>query len=581
MPRLARIIRALVRPRSVSPRLVRLLPFLAWRERITVATLTADAQAGLVGALVVLPQGVAYATLAGLPPQHGLYCAMVPVIVAALWGSSWHLISGPTNALSLVVFATVAPLAAPGSADYLTLVLTLCLLVGAIQLAMGVARLGALVDFISHTVVVGFTAGAALLIVASQLHNFFGVAIPPGAGFFGSVRKLATSLDASDPWIAATGAFTIAARAGVAQVPTVGTLGADLPPLSLPSFDPDVWARLAPAALALTVLGLTEAVSIARALALQTGQRIDGSQEFVGQGLSNLAGAFFSAYPSSGSFNRSGVNLQAGARTPLAAVASALLLVLIVLIVAPLARHLPLAVMAALLFVVAFGLVDLGEMRRIVRTSRSEAIVLAVTFVATLATPLEFAILFGVFASLLVYLNRTTHPHLTPVLPDPRSPLRRFVPVAPGAPRCPLLEVLRVDGSLFFGAVEHVRDEIEAARRSRPGVRHLLLVGSGVNFIDVAGCELLVREAAASRDAGVTLYAANLKPEVREALERGGFLDAFGRDRVFDTKDEAIRSIYARCDPAICAACTARVFVECASAAERHAAAAATSGVSG
>ena len=610
MPRLARIIRALVRPRSVSPRLVRLLPFLAWRERITVATLTADAQAGLVGALVVLPQGVAYATLAGLPPQHGLYCAMVPVIVAALWGSSWHLISGPTNALSLVVFATVAPLAAPGSADYITLVLTLCLLVGAIQLAMGVARLGALVDFISHTVVVGFTAGAALLIVASQLHNFFGVAIPPGAGFFGSVRKLATSLDASDPWIAATGAFTIAAalgarrlaprippmivamiagsvfawllaRAGVAQVPTVGTLGADLPPLSLPSFDPDVWARLAPAALALTVLGLTEAVSIARALALQTGQRIDGSQEFVGQGLSNLAGAFFSAYPSSGSFNRSGVNLQAGARTPLAAVASALLLVLIVLIVAPLARHLPLAVMAALLFVVAFGLVDLGEMRRIVRTSRSEAIVLAVTFVATLATPLEFAILFGVFASLLVYLNRTTHPRLTPVLPDPRSPLRRFVPVAPGAPRCPLLEVLRVDGSLFFGAVEHVRDEIEAARRSRPGVRHLLLVGSGVNFIDVAGCELLVREAAASRDAGVTLYAANLKPEVREALERGGFLDAFGRDRVFDTKDEAIRSIYARCDPAICAACTARVFVECASAAERHAAAAATSGVSG
>ena len=578
----------------MSPRLVSLFPFLAWRQQLDRATLAADAQAGVVGALVVLPQGVAFATLAGLPPQYGLYCAMVPAVVAALWGSSWHMISGPTNALSLVVFATVAPLALPGTADYVTLVLTLCLLVGLIQLAMGLARLGTLVDFISHTVVVGFTAGAALLIVASQLNHFFGVAIPAGSGFFGSLRRLAASLTAIDPWITATGALTLAvalvsrrwlprlpplvvamiagsvfawllARAGVAQVPTVGALRAELPPLSLPSFDPDVWARLAPAALALTVLGLTEAVSIARAMALKTGQRIDGSQEFVGQGLSNVAGAFFSAYPSSGSFNRSGVNLQAGARTPMAALVSAVALALIVLVVAPLARFLPLAVMAGLLFVVAFALINLAEMRRIVRTSRSEALVLGVTFVATLATPLEFAILFGVVASLLVYLNRTTHPRLTPVLPDPSSPLRRFVPVAPAAPRCPQLEVLRVDGSLFFGAAEHVRDEIEAARKARPGIRHLLLVGSGVNFIDVAGCELLVQEAAASREAGVLLYAANLKPQVREALERGGFLDAFGRDRVFDTKDEAIRAIYSRIDPAVCEACTARVFLECSS----------------
>ncbi|MEO8485900.1 MAG: SulP family inorganic anion transporter [Betaproteobacteria bacterium] len=577
----------------MSPRLVRFFPFLAWRRRVTRATLAADAQAGLVGALVVLPQGVAYATLAGMPPQYGLYCAMVPVIVAALWGSSRHLVSGPTNALSLVVFATVAPLAAPGGGDYVTLVLTLGLLVGAIQLAMGLARLGTLVDFISHTVIVGFTAGAALLIVAAQLHHFLGIAPPTGAGFFGSLRAVAASAGAIDPWITTTGLVTLVtalasrrmlprmppmivamvvgsafawllSRFGIADVPTVGTIAARLPPLSLPSFDPDVWARLAPAALALTVLGLTEAVSIARALALRTGQRIDGSQEFVGQGLSNIAGAFFSAYPSSGSFNRSGINLAAGAKTPLAAVASAVALALVVLVVAPLARFLPFAVMAALLFVVALGLIDVGEMRRIARTSRSESAVLAVTFVATLATPLEFAILFGVFASLLVYLNRTTHPRITPVLPDPASPLRRFVPVARDAVRCPQLEVLRVDGSLFFGAVEHVRDEIEAARLARPGVRHLLLVGSGINFIDVAGCELLVREAAASRDAGVTLYAANLKPEVREALLRGGFLDAFGRGRVFDTKGEAIAAIYERIDPAVCAACTARVFVECA-----------------
>lgn len=576
----------------MTSRLVRFFPFLAWRHRVTRATLASDAQAGVVGALVVLPQGVAYATLAGLPPQYGLYCAMVPAIVAALWGSSWHLVSGPTNALSLVVFATVAPFAAPGSADYVTLVLTLCLLVGAIQLAMGLARLGALVDFISHTVIVGFTAGAALLIVAAQLHNFFGVAIPVGSGFFASLRTLASSIARIDPWITATGVVTVVvaiasrrwlprippmivamvagsvfawvlARAGVAQVPTVGELGRDLPPLSLPSFDPDTWARLAPAALALTVLGLTEAVSIARAIALRTGQRIDGSREFVGQGLSNLAGAFFSAYPSSGSFNRSGVNLQAGAKTPLASVLAAVALALIVLVVAPLALYLPLAVMAALLFVVAFGLFDVAEIRRVVRTSRSETLVLVVTFVATLATPLEFAILFGVVASLLVYLNRTTHPRMTPVLPDAASPQRRFVPAPDAQRRCPQLEILRVDGSLFFGAVEHVRDEIEASRRERPGARHMLLVGAGVNFIDVAGCELLAHEARAARDAGGALHLTSLKASVHEALARAGSIDAIGRERIHDTKDGAIRAIYATLDVATCRACTIRAFSEC------------------
>ena len=189
---------------------------------------------------------------------------------------------------------------------------------------------------------------------------------------------------------------------------------------------------------------------------------------------------------------------------------------------------------------------------------------LAVTFFATLSTALEFAVLVGVVA----VAAGVPQPHDAPA-PDARAAGSTFA-AAPlragraGRTALPQLKVLRVDGSLFFGAVEHVRDEIEAARRARPGVRHLLLVGSGINFIDVAGCELLVHEAAVLRDAGVTLYACNLKPEVRGALERGGFLDVFGRDRVFDTKDEAIRSIYARIDPAACEACTVRVFVECA-----------------
>lgn len=584
--------RAAVCPLPVNSLVARLFPFLSWRHRVTAATLRADALAGVVGALVVLPQGVAYATLAGMPPQYGLYAAIVPAIVAALWGSSWHLVSGPTNALSLVVLATVAPLALPGSADYVLLVLTLTLLVGLMQLGMGLARLGALVNFISHTVIVGFTAGAAILIVAAQLPKFFGVASTGSASFFATVHAFARGLAGLDIAVTATGVVTLAValvsrrmlrrvpymvvamvagsvfayalrRLGLGTIPTVGALPSGIPQLSMPSFDPETWSRLVPAALALTVLGLTEAVSIARAIAQKSGQRIDGNQEFVGQGLSNIAGAFTSAYPSSGSFNRSGVNYEAGARTPVAAVSAALLLVIILIAVAPLAAYLPHAVMAALLFVVAWGLIDFAEIRRVAQTSRGDLVVLAVTFVATLTIALEVAIFVGMLASLLFYLNRTTHPSLTPVAPDPTTPQRRFVPEGDPARRCPQLDILRVDGSLFFGAVEHVRDEVEAARRARPQATRVLLVGSGINFIDVAGCECLAQTARYLRDSGAELHLCNLKPAVHGALERGGFVDAIGAGRIWPTKADAIRGIYPALDVATCRTCTARIFTEC------------------
>jgi SulP family sulfate permease len=574
----------------LSPLAHKFLPFLAWRSRVQRGSLKADATAGLIASLVVLPQGVAYATLAGLPPEFGLYCAMVPAIVAALWGSSWHQISGPTNALSLVVFAAVAPLAAPGSADYIQLVLTLCLLVGMAQLAMGFARLGNLVNFISHSVIVGFTTGAALLIIAAQLKHFFGVPMVASASFFTSLHRFAANLASLDLAVTVTGVVTLATalvwRRLVPRVPymivamlvgsvfgflltrltghalpVVGPLTSALPPLSLPSLDPDVWRTLAPAALALTVLGLTEAVSIARAIGAKAGQRIDGNQEFVGQGLSNVAGAFFSAYPSSGSFNRSGLNYEAGARTPLAAVFSAVFLALVLTVVAPLVAWLPLSVMAALLFVVAWGLIDFREIRRVFRTSRDDAVVLAVTFVAALALQLEFAIFVGVLASLLLYLNRTTHPRLTRITPERET--RRFQPASAASPPCPQLDILRIDGSLFFGAVEHVRDELEQARRERPEVRHVLLVGSGVNFIDLAGAELLAQTARDLRASGGALYLCNLKDAVRETLTRGDALAAIGAERIFDAKAQALAAIYASLEAKTCTTCGVRAFSEC------------------
>ena len=575
----------------MSPLALKALPFLAWRHRVNRETLRLDLMAGLVAAVMVLPQGVAFATLAGMPPEYGLYGAMLPAIVGALWGSSWHLVSGPTNATSLMVFATVGALAVPFTPSYVALVLTLNLMVGLMKLGLGLARLGSLVNFISTAVVIGFTAGAGLLIIGAQLRNFFGIAVPQEASFFLGLRDFIMHVEETNPAALAVGVFTLfAALAGkrwwprvpymltgivlgalfawvldvmnISQVQTIGALPSALPPLSMPDLSPQTWQTLAPIALALMVIGLSEAISSARAVALKSGQRIDGNQEFIGQGLANIVGAFTSSYPTSGSFNRTGANYEAGARTPLACVFSAIMLLAILLLVRPLASYLPVASMAAVLFIVAWGLIDVGAMRRVWRTSRADALTLAVTFIATLTIRLEVAILVGVLVSLLIYLNWATHPQVLRVVPDPAAQ-RRFRSARADSLLCPQLDILRIDGAVFFGSVEHIRDEIEAARASRPATRHLLLIGTGLNLIDNAGAELLGYLARSFRESGITLYLCRLRPSVHALLDRAGVLDAIGRDRVFATKDQAIAVIYRKLDAAKCAACTARIFAEC------------------
>jgi sulfate permease, SulP family len=572
----------------------KLFPFLAWRDRVTAASLRADLGAGLIGALLVLPQAMAFATLAGVPPEFGLYGAMLPAVVGALWGSSWHLVSGPTNATSLMVFASLGAIAAPFSPEYIRLVLTLNLMIGLVKLALGFARLGMLVNFISTTVIVGFTAGAGLLIVSAQLRNFFGLAVPQQPTFAEALLQFVTHVRETDIWAVAVGAATLAsaligrrylprvpymltgtiggtllawvlARDGIAHVPTIGALPSAIPPLTAPDFSAGTWRTLAPIALALTVIGLTEAVSSARAVAARSGQHLDGNQEFVGQGLANVVGAFTSSYPTSGSFNRTGANYEAGAQTGLAAVFSAGLLLVIVAFVSPLAAYIPLAAMAALLFLVAWGLIDWERLREILKIGHGETLVLAVTFLATLLLQLEFAILVGVLCSLLMYLKRTTHPAIHAVAPDPATPLRRFELVSETEnPECPQLALLRVDGSLFFGAVDHVHEELDQVRSRDPPQRNMLLIGSGVNFIDAAGGELLVREAKWQREyGGGALYLANLKSPVIDILERGGFLARIGRENVFATKAAAVAAIYPQLDVEVCRRCRARIFTEC------------------
>jgi SulP family sulfate permease len=571
----------------------RLFPFLRWRDRVTRASARDDGMAGLTGALIVLPQAVAFATIAGLPPEYGLYAAMTPAIVAALFGSSWHLVSGPTTAISIAVFASVSPYATPGSPEFIGLVLTMTFLTGLFQLALGLARMGVLVNFISHTVVIGFTAGAALLIAGSQIKNFFGLDIPRGTPFFETLHLFALQVGSINPYVMAVSMATLVvgiltkrfaprlpymivamvagslfalginATYGVdtTHIRTVGALPSGLPPLSLPDFSFHGLSQMMFPALIITMLALTEAVSISRAIATRSGQAIDGNQEFIGQGLSNIVGSFFSGYAASGSFNRSGVNYAAGARTPLAAVYASLFLVLILLLVAPLAAYLPNAAMAGILFLVAWGLIDTHHIRLLPRISRQETVVLWVTLIGTLID-LEKGIFFGIALSLALYLYRTSRPTLETVVPDHDPESYHYVP-ADGRAECPQIKMVRLNGSIFFGAVSHLQQQLQEMQEAAPTQKHIVVMASGMNFVDLAGAELLAETARRQARAGGSLSFYRMKDSVAETLRKGGFMQDIGEHNLYPAKSRPAESLFPLLDKSICASCPHRLFPSC------------------
>jgi len=528
-----------------------------------------------------------------MPPEYGLYAAMVPAIIAALFGSSLHLVSGPTTAASIVLFSSLSALAEPGSADFVRYALTLTFMVGVLQFFMGMARLGVLVNFISHSVIVGFTAGAAILIATSQLKHFVGLDIPRGLAFYEIIGSVVVRFNEINWNAFVVGAVTLVSGivsrrlfpripfmlvallvgavvanamrllAGV-ELGVVGAVPASLPPLSAPDLRLDTLRDLAPAVVAVTMFALAEAVSISRSLAARSGQLVDGNQEFIGQGLSNLFGSFFSAYVATGSFNRSGVNYQAGAKTPLSAILAGVFLMATVPLVAPVFAYLPNAAMAGLLFLVAWGLIDFHHILRIRKSSGPESVVMATTFLATLLLELEFALLLGMFASLVVYLAQASKPQVMVRAPDPKLPKHRLN-TGPDLVECPQIKMIRVDGSLFFGAVNYVAERLRVIARRNPEQKHLLILARSIGFVDVAGAELIEREARNRKDMGGALYMHSIKPAVRQTLERGGYLSEVGENNIFESKSEAISEMFKRIDHGICARCDRRIFLECES----------------
>lgn len=576
---------------SLPQRLLLLLPFLQWLPGVSRRTLQQDLMAGLTGAVVVLPQGVAFATIAGMPPQYGLYTAMITPIIAALFGSSRHLVSGPTTAISIVVFSSISQHATPGTPEFIQLVLTMTFLAGIYQFAFGVARLGALVNFVSHTVVVAFTAAAAILIATSQMKHVLGVELAGGHSFADTWLHLFQNITQTNGYVLAIALATLTVAlfsrrlsskmphlllglivgslialflgAESHQVALVGKIPAQLPPLSTPQFSMDTIRMLAPQAFAVALLGLIEAVSIARSVATRSNQRIDGNQEFMGQGLSNIVGSFFSSYAGSGSFTRSGINYDSGAQTPMSAIFAAIILMAIVLLIAPLTAYLPVAAMGGVILLVAYNLVDFHHIQAIFKTSRSESAIFLVTFFSTLFLELEFAIYIGVLLSLVIFLAKTSKPKVTLLAPDQTQKSRTFTDIeTKPLPECRQLKVVRVDRSIYFGSVSYLQLKLQMISASY-GVNHILLIATRINYIDMAGAELLTQEARRLKAAGGGLYVYGLKDELWQFLAEGGYLKQIGAQYFFDNKTDAISAIYRKLNHQTCQQCSQPVFQEC------------------
>jgi SulP family sulfate permease len=519
----------------------------------------------------------------------------VPCVVAALFGSSRHVVSGPTNANSLALFAALSPLAIPGSPDYIAYALAVTGLVGVMQLALGAFRLGWVTDFIAPAVLIGFMGGAAILIGLYAVPDFLGLALSGRSGALGVLSGLATGMAKLNAGAAIVGVCTLAVTVATARIsprlpfmligliagfavsevlamwPTwpavmrIGAIPSVLPPFSVPWLSPSMLPQLVSIAGALSIVALGQSVSIAKAIAHRSGQHLDVDREFVGQGLSNIAGSFFSSYVSCGSLNRSLPNFLAGARTPLAAVLSAAFLVGLAFATRPLLERLPMPAIAAPLLYIAYGLIDVRGFVRLARVSRADLGVAIVTFCGMLFLPFQEAILIGSGLSLLLYLNRTAHPAVRTLLPNPALPGRTFVPVEElpdPASECPQLKLVRIEGSIYFGAAGHMSRRLHAMRSSA-SQRHLLVMVKSMNFIDLAGAEVWEQELAARRAMGGDLYFHRPRSDVRQLWSRTGFDRRLGAANVFASKAEAVSSIYQRLDRKICATCTSCVFREC------------------
>jgi len=547
--------------------LSRYFPILDWGRRYDRSAFTGDAVAAVIVTIMLIPQSLAYALLAGMPPEAGIYASIAPILLYAIFGTSRALAVGPVAVVSLMTAAAVGNIAESGTAGYVTAALTLAALSGAMLLALGLLRLGFLANFLSHPVIAGFITASGILIAASQLRHILGIdaeghmlieilaslwahlddvnlitlALGASATAFlywvrGGLKPLllgaglgprAADLGAKTGPVLAIVGTTLAVWSfdlGERGVAVVGEVPQSLPPLTLPSVSPELIKQLAMPALLISIIGFVESISVAQTLAAKKRQRIDPDQELIGLGAANMGAAFTGGFPVTGGFSRSVVNYDAGAETPAAGAFTALGLALAALFLTPLIHYLPKATLAATIIVAVLSLVDLSILKRAWAFSRADFSAVAVTILLTLLAGVEMGVTAGVVTSILVHLYKTSRPHMAVVGRVPgtehfRNVLRHEVETQPH------VLSLRVDESLYFPNARYLEDQLAAYAADKPELTDVVLMFPAVNEVDLSALESLEAINARLRDADIRLHLSEVKGPVMDRLKRSHFLD--------------------------------------------------------
>ncbi len=564
----------------------KIFPFLVWAPMLKDrSVLHDDFIAGLTVALVLIPQSMAYANLAGLPATYGLYISLMPVLMAALWGSSRQLGTGPVAVVSIMTATTVAGVLGGTAennpellAQYVGLATFLAFIVGVFQFSLGVFKLGIIVNFLSLPVIVGFTNAAAMVIGLSQLSKIFGVDMPGVASdhfitvrIWGVLQQLGDShiptllmglgafalmflLKKYAPklpgvLIAVSSATLISYLIGYEEMggKVVGEVPQGLPSIQMPGFDFNNLGYLVVNGMIIALVGFMEAISIAKAMAAETKDKLDPNQELVGQGLANIAGSFTQSYPASGSFSRSAVNLNAGAKSGFSSVVTAMLVVVTLLFLTPLLYHLPSAVLAAVIMMAVVGLIHFSAFKHAWLTNKHDGLASIITFGCTLgfAPHLETGILIGAALAISLFLYRTMKPRVALLGRYPDGTLRDLK-VNPDLPVDEEIIVLRFDGSLYFANVSFFEDTILEAVSDQPNAKYILVVGDGINQLDASGEEVLHHLIERLKGNDIVLVFSGLKKQILDVMRRTSLLTYLGDENVFATEDMALADLYER-----------------------------------
>ena len=573
-----------------------ILPILGWAPAYTKTEAQSDLVAAVIVTIMLVPQSLAYAMLAGLPPQVGLYASILPLVAYAIFGTSRALAVGPVAVVSLMTAAAVGQVAAPGTAEYLTAAITLAFLSGLVLVAMSVLRLGFLANFLSHPVISGFITASGLLIAASQLKhilgisvegdtlphllggilgnlgqtNFFTLAIGASATAFlfwtrkrlkplliarGFKPRMADLLAKAGPVAAIVVSILLVVVFGLSGwggVKIVGDIPAGLPPFSVPSFDPALWQQLLVPAVLISLVGFVESVSVAQTLAAKRRQRIVPNQELTALGASNIASALSGGYPVTGGFARSVVNFDAGAETPLAGAYTAVGILAATLLLTPLFRYLPQAVLAATIIVAVLSLVDFATIRRTWAYSKADFAAMAATILTVLLVGVEAGITAGVSISLGLFLWRTSRPHMAIVGLVPGTEHFRNVE-RHRVITDPTILSIRVDESLYFANARALEDSIYDRVAMQPALKHVILMCPAVNAIDASALESLEAIAHRLDSAGVGFHLSEVKGPVMDALKRSDFMEHF-KGRIFLSQFEAVSALTGGALPAVAGA---------------------------